>query len=226
MWSRMFTLSAAIRPASGRRATLLSLAGLVLFAGPLAPQEARPLFDGHTLAGWTVSDFHPSGEVSVGEGVIALARGEPLTGITFAGPFPVSDYAVVVEARRITGSDFFATITFPVGDDFCSLVVGGWGGRVVGLSSLEGSDASENETSRWMSFENERWYTIRLRVADDRISAWIDGVQVVDLSHRGRLLDTRIEVLPSYPFGISAWNTAGEIRRIDLSRLSGVAASP
>ena len=205
---------------------LLALAGIVLLAAPVAPQEAHSLFDGRTLEGWTVSNFHPAGDVAVREGVIRLAVGQPLTGITFAGSFPVSDYEVVVEARRLSGSDFFATITFPVGKEVCSLVVGGWGGRVVGLSSLEGADASENETSRWMSFENGRWYSIRLRVTDDRISAWIDDVPVVDLDHRGRLLDTRIEVLPSRPFGIAAWNTAAEIRRIDLTPLQPVPAPP
>lgn len=208
------------------RGAMLALAGLVLIHPPLASQETGALFDGRTLGGWTVADFHPPGAVSVHDGVITLAAGEPLTGITFAGPFPVSDYEVVVEARRVEGSDFFATITFPVGDTFCSLVVGGWGGSVVGLSSLEGSDASENETSRWMRFENGRWYTLRLRVAAGRIEAWIDGVQVVDLDHRGRLLDLRVEVLPSRPFGIAAWNSEAEIRHVALTRLSGSPASP
>ena len=44
------------------------------------------------------------------------------------------------------GGDFFATLTFPVDDSFCTFVTGGWGGDIVGLSSIDGWDASDNET--------------------------------------------------------------------------------
>ena len=188
------------------------------------PPPAMPLFDGVSLAGWEPGDFQPSGEVVVRDGSVVLSAGDPLTGITYANEFPRDNYEVVVEARRVAGSDFFATITFPVRDDYCSLVVGGWGGRVVGLSSLEGADASQNETTRWMPFEDGRWYRVRLRVSDGRIFASVDDEPVVDLMHEGRLLSPRIEVLPSRPFGIATWNTTAEIRRIELRPAGGAPA--
>ena len=203
-------------------ATLLccwALAGAGAVSAQVHPAPVS-LFDGESLSNWVPSDFHPSGEIVVRDGAVVLSAGDPLTGITYAGDFPREEYEVLVEARRVAGSDFFATLTFPVGDDYCSLVVGGWGGRVVGLSSLEGADASQNETTRWIPFEEGRWYRIRLRVAEGRISASIDGERVVDLAYTGRLLSPRIEVLPSRPFGIATWNTAAEIRRIEVAPLS------
>ena len=103
-----------------------------------------------------------------------------MTGITYArNDFPRLDYEVRLEARKLRGDDFFATTTFPVGDDYCSLVVGGWGGGIVGLSSLNQLDASMNETTKNLEFAKERWYTIRIRVKSGRIQAWIDDEQVV-----------------------------------------------
>ena len=37
-------------------------------------------------------------------------------------------------------------------------------GGVVGLSSIGGFDASENETTQFVEFKNGQWYKIRLRV--------------------------------------------------------------
>ena len=61
--------------------------------------------------------------------------------------FPKVDYEVNLDAKRVAGNDFFCGITFPVGKRFCSLIVGGWGGATVGLSSIDGKDAAENETT-------------------------------------------------------------------------------
>lgn len=199
---------------------LALLTALASGANPLHAQRDRSLFDGETLVGWTVSDFFSPGLVGVRNGSIVLGRGDPLTGITWAGDFPRLDYEVTLEAMRVEGTDFFAAITFPVADDPCTLVIGGWGGSVVGLSSIEGADASENETARWMEFENGRWYRIRLRVTSEKIEAWIDDEQVVDFPHVGRLLSVRVEVLPSRPFGIATWQTTAALRNIQLRALT------
>jgi hypothetical protein len=194
---------------------LLGLASCV----SLPAQEPRPLFDGRSLEGWTITDFGGQGAVDVREGAIVLHQGEPLTGITWTEEFPRVGYEVTLEAMRLEGSDFFAAITFPVGDDPCTLVIGGWGGTVVGLSSVEGADASENETRRSMRFEDRRWYRIRLRVTEQKIEAWIDDEQVVDFAHRDRLLSIRVDVWQSQPFGIATWQTTGALRNIALRML-------
>jgi hypothetical protein len=199
---------------------------LLLFAfaagTPLPAQQARSLFDGESLTGWQISDFTTHGEVYLQDGNLILGRGSPMTGITWTENLPRINYEVTLEAMRIEGRDFFSAITFPVNDDPCTLVIGGWGGGVVGLSSIEGADASENETGRWMRFEDNRWYRIRLRVTEKRIQAWIDQEIVVDFPHTGRLLSIRVEVLPNQPFGIATWNTTAALRSIELLELPDI----
>lgn len=191
----------------------------LLSSYPLAAQNTLRLFDGATLTGWSVVGGAGSGEVVVRDGSIVLERGEPLTGIVWAGDFPRIDYEVTLRAMRVQGSDFFSAITFPVGEAYCTLVIGGWGGGVVGLSSLEGADASENETRRYLAVENGRWYQLRLRVSEERIEAWIDGEQFVDLAHQDRLLSVRLEMLANRPFGIASWMTTGAIREVQVQKL-------
>jgi hypothetical protein len=119
----------------------------------------------------------------------------------------------------VSGSDFFCGLTFPVGETYCSLILGGWGGSVVGLSSLDYADASQNETTRWIQFASERWYRVRVRVTESRIRAWLDGERIVDADITKRKVSTRIEVEPSKPFGISTWRTTGAARDLRLRTL-------
>ena len=107
--------------------------------------EWQPMFDGKSLSGWKETPFSGRGEVRVENETILLGRGV-MTGVTWTKWFPTSNYEIRLEAARLEGCDFFAGITFPVFDTFCSWINGGWNGGVVGLSSLDGYDASENET--------------------------------------------------------------------------------
>jgi len=176
------------------------------------------LFDGKTLKGWTVSDFSGSGKVLTTDGKITLGSGV-MTGVTWTNDLPRMNYEVELDAMRVDGSDFFCALTFPVGDSPCSLIVGGWGGGVVGLSSLDGEDAASNETTKFMNFENGRWYKIRLRVAPTRIQAWIDDEKLVDVVTTDRKISIRVEVEASKPLGIATWSTTGAIRNLRLRRL-------
>ena len=173
------------------------------------------MFDGKSLAGWKETPFTSHGQVRVENGTVTLGTGY-LTGINWAGSFPKINYEVRVEAARMKGSDFFAGITFPVGDAFCTWINGGWGGEVVGLSSLEENDASENETTSYKTFETGRWYTLRLRVTDQVIAAWIDQEQVIGLETANRTIGLRFgEIEMSKPFGIASYSTVAAIRKIE-----------
>ena len=141
------------------------------------------MFDGETLAGWRETPFAGHGEVHCQDGVIVLGMGDPFTGINWTNDFPKMNYEVALDAMRVMGSDFFCGLTVPVGTNFCSLIVGGWGGSLVGISSLDGMDASENETTKFINFETGRWYRIRLRVTEKKIQAWIDKEKLVDVDH-------------------------------------------
>src|SRR5579872_44990 len=146
---------------------------LVLFLAAAAAGDWNPMFDGKSLDGWKEAAFAHHGTVRVEQGAIVLGAGEPMTGVNWTGSFPKTNYEVRFEASRLQGGDFFASLTFPVGDSFCTWVTGGWGGDIVGLSSVDGWDASDNETRSYFTFESGRWYAMRLQVTADRIAAWI-----------------------------------------------------
>ena len=177
------------------------------------------LFDGTTLDGWEITNFGPQGPVYVSDGQIFLEMGDAITGINRTGGFPVMNYEVTLEAMKVAGNDFFCGMTFPVEESFCSLIVGGWSGTVVGLSNIDGLDASENETTTYRGFDQDTWYRIRLRVTPGKIEAWIDNEQVIDLETTGRTLSTRPETGLSRPFGIASWRTTAALRKIVLKTL-------
>lgn len=193
--------------------------------------EWKPLWDGKTLKGWTVTDFAGHGEVAVDPQfrgdpksppapAIVAEMGALLTGVTLTNPPPDGDYEVALEAMKIDGSDFFCALTFPVGEARCSLIVGGWGGGVVGISSVDGMDASENETTKFLSFETKRWYRVRVRVTEGKIEAWIDQDKVVDLVTTDRRISVRAgEIELAQPFGLSAYQTRTAWRNIKVRHL-------
>ena len=183
----------------------------------LPAKETRTLFNGVTLDGWKITDFGTQGSVTVQDGVLVLGMGEGATGITWEGEFPTMNYQITLQAKRVSGNDFFCGMTFPVNDSFLTLVVGGWGGFVVGLSCLDGLDASENETSAMKNFENNRWYSIRLQVLQNIVKVWIDDINVINCDTQDRELSLRPEVLLSRPFGIASWYTRAALKNIKLS---------
>ncbi len=183
------------------------------------PYAWRDLFDGKTLAGWKVPNFGGQGEVTVKDGMVIMETGNMMTGITYTGEVPRENYEIYLEGMRLEGSDFFCTTTFPVGKDPCTLVMGGWGGTVVGLSNVDFYDASDNPTTTFMDFKDNRWYKIRLRVSGAKIEAWIDDEQVVNQVRAGHKFDIRFEVELCQPLGISTWCTTGAVRNIRIRQL-------
>jgi hypothetical protein len=186
----------------------------------LAAASWTALFDGNSLDGWRETAFNRHGKITVENSAIVLGVGDPMTGITWTKDFPKSDYEIRFEASRKQGGDFFASLTFPVGASHCTWITGGWGGDIVGLSSIDGWDASENETRAYYNFENGRWYAFRLEVRKDRIRGWINDEQIVSVSIAGREVDLRFgEIGLSRPLGFASYGTTGAIRKIEYRRL-------
>jgi hypothetical protein len=186
-----------------------------------APSKAViSLFDGKTLKGWEPTDFAGRGKVTVTNGEIRVSLGY-MTGITLTNTndLPRMNYEISLDAMRTDGNDFFCGLTFPVGKDHCSFIVGGWGGGTVGLSSIDSEDASSNETSSSMNFANNRWFKIRVRVEPEKIQAWIDDERVVNLETKERRISLRLEMESSTPLGIATWNTAAAWRNIQIKKL-------
>lgn len=188
-----------------------------------APRASDPvvLFDGKTLDGWKKTDFYKPGDVSVNDGSIVMKVGNPMTGVTYdRDGLPTTNYELSYEAMRLEGKDFFAAATFPVGKSFITLVNGGWGGSVTGLSSLNGADASENETNQYVEYKDKTWYRFRVRVTDKVIRCWIDEKAIVAVVHQDVEVKTRLETRANQPLGFATWQTAGAVRKIAVRPLT------
>lgn len=225
----------------GRLLAVASVIALTLCAAapaeePADDKESKPaykvkkdstivLFDGKSLAGWKKTEFGGEGEVEVKDGKIEMAFGASMTGITYAGKkkLPTTNYEISLQSMRVDGSDFFCGLTFPVGDSFCSLVCGGWGGVVVGLSSVDHYDASENATTTFQDFESKKWYKIRVRVTDEAIQCWIGDKRVVNQDREGHKFSTRIEMDLSQPLGVATWETAAALKDFKIELLEKAA---
>lgn len=209
----------AVRPIRTRIAVcgLVATAILVSCVATRAADEAArwaSLFDGKQLGEWKSTPFGGEGEITAGDGVLRIGMGVDLSGVTWQGKFPRKDFEMELEARRVDGTDFFCGLTFPVGEDHCSLILGGWGGGVVGLSSIDGQDAANNNSTQVMAFENNRWYAVRVRVTAKRITCFLDGKQIIDQPLQDHIISVREEVIPSQPLGIATYSTTAEIRSI------------
>ncbi len=199
-------------------------------AGPKPDKDGWVnLLDKKSLAKWKALsefDFASHGKVQVSEKAIILEQGFPATGVKWAGDFPKIDYEVSLEARRTYGGDFFCGLTFPVGDKTLTLVCGGWGGQLTGLSCIDGDRANENDTCTFPEYEKKQWYRLRLRVRKDKIEAWLDDEQIVDLPLEARELSVTWEMEPAQPFGVCTWNTTGELRKFRFRSLGKKQAKP
>lgn len=162
---------------------------------------------------WKSCQFGGDGELEFSSEAIRMGNGDPLTGVVCLAKLPNEDYEIEFESRRMSNFDFFCGLTFPVGEEKCSFIVGGWAGAVVGLSSIDGEDASENKTKKLMSFENEQWYRIRVRVTKDLVQAWIDDQLVVKQERAGHKFSIRAEMYSSLPVGIAAFHCEAELRK-------------
>lgn len=185
------------------------------------PAKQR-LLNGKDLKGWRIVsefDFEKHGKIRYEKKAVVLDKGTPATGIAWKEKFPRMNYEVSLDAKRIDGQDFFCGMTFPVDAEYCTLILGGWGGNVTGLSNVDGQNADENETTSYVDFKPNRWYRIRLRVTDQKIEAWVDQQQIVNLETEGRKFSIWWEQEPVRPFGIASWYTTSGLRNIELQRL-------
>ena len=187
-------------------------------APPPDKKQGKALFDGETLKGWKKIDFGGTGDIEVEDGEMILYMGELLTGLKWDGEVPYkTNYEISLDAKRIDGVDFFCALTFPIAGSHSTFVVGGWGGSLVGISSIDDMDASENSTGSVQKLEDDRWYKLRVRVTDTRLDAWIDEKQVVKLLHTGRRMGMRFgEIEECVPMGIATFQTKAAIKNIRI----------
>ena len=218
-------------------AGLLASAWMLSSCGPQAgpgkggPSATRPaaaagdaegwkmLFDGKTLTGWKVPDFGGQGKVYVKDGCIHMEMGDMCTGVTFTGAVPREDYEVCLEMMRQEGNDFPCALTFPVGKDPLTFVIGGWGGTVTGVSCIDGYDASDNQFSKFIEIENKKWYPVMVRVTKDVVECFFDGKQLIEIKRSEHKFSIRPEVEDCVPLGVATWKTHGVVKNIRVRTL-------
>lgn len=207
----------------GGRAAWLCLLFVLTQCGPPRRTEwslLTPEFE----AAWCAAGISEEGKVGIRDGEITMHPGQPMTGVRFdawdSAALPRTRYAIEYEAMRVEGNDFFGTVTFPVNDTHATLIVGGWGGTLVGISSIDDMDASENSTRGNSFFENNRWHKVRIEVREDDLRAWIDGRLFVNVSIKGRRVGLRTgEISKCQPFGFATYATRARIRGVAIRRL-------
>jgi hypothetical protein len=190
-------------------------------AKPAAAEKS--LFDGKTLIGWKDSGFAGAGEVTVepnfkGQGpVIRIDAGQSLSGLTFTNAVPKTNFEITLEALKVQGNDFFIGLTFPVGESHATLVLGGWGGATTGISSIDGLDASENDTTKFLGYEKDKWFRIRMKVTPAKLETWINDEKVVDQDLKDRRISMRFgEIESSVPLGIATYQTTTVVRSVQI----------
>jgi len=190
---------------------------------PPQPTEWR-LLGSEFAHAWKKSGIPGEGAFTILQGAIRLEPGQPMTGARFdawqAFKLPVTRYVIEYEAMRMDGNDFFGTVTFPVNDSHLSLVIGGWGGTLVGISSIDDMDANENNTRGNAYFKNNVWHKVRIEVRDEDLRAWIDSKLFVNTSLKGRRLGLRPgDIEKCAPFGFASYETRARIRAVTVRRL-------
>jgi hypothetical protein len=188
----------------------------------------RNLFDGKSLSGWTSTKYARGGKVHIdpkfrdGDAAIVVDAGGALSGFNWTGDaVPKTNYEIDLETMKIKGDDFMCGLTFPVGDSHASLILGGWGGYITGISNLDNLDASENETQKSITYAMDRWYKVRMRVMPSRLQAWLDDKKIIDVDTTGRKISLRIgEIEMSVPIGISTYKTDAAFRAIKVRNLN------
>lgn len=183
--------------------------------------EWQDLFDGRTLEGWKQIDYFQPGKVRVKDNAIVVGQGMPFTGITWTSNVFRINFEIELEAKRSAGHDFFCGLTVPFKDSHCSLIVGGWGGGMFGISSIDGFDASENQTGSFLELKDKKWYRIRLRMTARKIEAWMDGEKLIDQDVHGNVVSLRPgDIERCVPLGFATWETEGTLRDIRIRKLS------
>ena len=184
--------------------------------------EPRSLFNGKDLSGWKAADIWGNGKVEVlSNGVISCGLGKSLTGIAYTNSFPTMSYEVKMEAMRKEGYDFFVAMTLPVESNACTVVIGGWGGGLCGISSINFLDAAENQYSAGLVLKSDIWYTLRVRVTPGLLEVFLNDTlytaKVKFESSSVFTLRAGSDIDKTLPFGLATYETHALWRNLTVT---------
>lgn len=197
---------------------------LIVAASCLARAETRSLFNGRDLAGWRIAASGSNTPAQVLEnGIVSCPAGDPLNGIIYTNVPPTMNYELSIEAKRVSGSDFFIALTLPIEHSFCTVIIGGWGGGLCGVSRFDYADASQNQWSQYLRLENDRWYTLRVRVTPGVLQVFLDETLYTarieyDDAYRFSLRPGSIESF--VPLGLATYQTHAHWRNFTVTTIT------
>ncbi|MBM4034260.1 MAG: DUF1080 domain-containing protein [Planctomycetes bacterium] len=119
---------------------------------------------------------------------------------------------------RTDGQSPFGYLVFPVGDAGCSLVLGSQAGS--GLDAVDGLPISRNETRRDVSFQNDLWHKISVRVTPTRIEVRLGQNQLAAIARSGHEFAVPQWCDAYRPLGIVSWRNTLAVRSVRLRRLA------
>jgi len=188
---------------------------------PLPPGKSLSMFDGKTLGGWKPAPADSSGadKAYAESGHIVLWGGKPASSVVWTGEFPREDYEISLDVMRAIGQGACPSIVFPVGKQWCRLVVGGWDNKLVALDRVDGKGGKENLTTGEMSITNGKWYKMKLSVSGSMIEAWVDSQKVIALPRAQHKFNVQGET-PNDAFGIHAHDSVAALRNIQIRSLT------
>jgi len=198
---------------------------VALSAVATAYADTIALFNGKDLSGWKIAPMDGGGTVSVvSNGTVSCGIGDPMTGIAYTNPVPVMNYELSLEAMRVEGSDFFIALTIPVETNFCTVIIGGWGGGLCGISSVDYADASENQWSEYLTLKNQCWYHLRVRVTPGVLQVFLnDDLYTARIEYEA---SSRFSLRPgsdidmTKPLGLATYRTGAFWRNFTLTSVT------
>ena len=202
--------------------TLCLLAALATTASLADPLE---LFNGKDLSGWknAYSDAGGGAVKALSNGVVECGIGDPLSGLVYTNTPPTMNYELSLEGMRTEGSDFFIALTIPVTTNCCTVVIGGWGGSLCGISSVDYLDASENQWSESKNLENNRWYRLRVRVTPGVLQVFLNDTLYgarVEYGESSRLSLRFGDIDKTKPLGLATYCTRALWRDFTLAHIT------
>jgi hypothetical protein len=171
---------------------------------------------------WRAADITDGGKVTfLADGSIACAAGNPLSGIVCTNDPPRMDYEFAMEGMKESGDDFFIALTLPVETNCCTVIIGGWGGGLCGISSINYMDASENQYSEGRTLEAGKWYTLRVRVTAHMLEVFLNDkfytAEVPFAKSSVFSLRPGSEIGKTAPLGLATYRTAARWRNIRVT---------
>ena len=181
------------------------------------------LFNGKDLTGWKRANIIGNGEVkALTNGIIECGIGKPMSGIAYTNDFPTMNYEISLEGMRKEGFDFFMALTIPVEKSFCTVIIGGWGGGLCGISSYDGADAANNMWAEGLALDNNRWYKLIVRVTPGVIQISLNKdlyTARVEFDDSKRLSLRFGDIEETIPLGLSTYETKAYWRNFTMTKI-------